>query len=175
LEEIKKGNFREDLYWRLNVVPVVMPPLRERSSDISLLLDFYVNKFNKAYERNVYLSSEAINCLSQYSWPGNVRELANTVERMVIMSEKKMIMEEDLPPHFVHYTEINKTNHIPSEKEPSNQENLCREVECLERRQIIKALKENKFVQKRASEVLGITPRQMGYRIKKYNIDLRKI
>lgn len=178
LEEIKKGNFREDLYWRLNVVPVVMPPLRERCSDVPLLLNFYVDKFNRAYERNLHLSPEAIHCLSGYAWPGNVRELANTVERLVIMSEKKIIFEEDLPGHFKHKASFEKENailEIIPENAVDNSDNLCQEVECLERRQIIKALRENKFIQKKASEVLGITPRQMGYRIKKYNIDLRKI
>ncbi len=176
LEEIKKGNFREDLYWRLNVVPVVMPPLRERNSDIPLLLNFYEDKFNRAYERSVRLSPAAIDCLTHYAWPGNVRELANTVERLVIMSEGKVVQEEDLPAHFRQgISEIKEIIESDAFEAPESPENLCHEVECLERRQIIKALKENKFVQKKASEVLGITPRQMGYRIKKYNIDLRKI
>lgn len=172
-EEIKNGNFREDLYWRLNVVPVVLPPLRQRNSDIPLLLNYYIEKFNRTYERHVRLSSRAISRLIHYAWPGNVRELANTVERMVIMSESKIIMEDDLPPHF-RQTEHKEKNILPQETLAAS-DNLCHEVECLERRQIIKALKENRFVQKKASEVLGITPRQMGYRIKKYNIDLRKI
>jgi Nif-specific regulatory protein len=173
LEEIKNGNFREDLYWRLNVVPVVLPPLRQRSSDIPLLLNYYIEKFNHTYIRNVRLSSKVIACLTRYAWPGNVRELANTVERLVIMAERKIILEDDLPSQF--RQERSKADYLSSGENNSNSDDLCREVECLERRQIIKALKENQFIQKKASQVLGITPRQMGYRIKKYNIDLRKI
>ena len=96
-DEVARGRFREDLYWRLNVVPIVMPPLRARRQDIPLLLNHYVEQFNRAYSRNVLLDNQAVNKLQDYPWPGNVRELANMVERLVIMCEKNEITEEDLP------------------------------------------------------------------------------
>ena len=166
LEEVKSGRFREDLYWRLNVVPIVLPPLRERRPDIPLLLEHYLHKFNEAHHRSVTLSEETVAALTVYAWPGNVRELANTVERLVIMAEKSSIDASDLPKNITT---------SPPAAAGGNGENLTAAVEMLERDRIIRALKDNTFVQQRASEVLGITPRQLGYRIKKYNIDLRRI
>lgn len=171
LEEIEKGRFREDLYWRLNVVPIVLPPLRERTEDVPLLLRFYADKFNRLYDRKVHLTDEAVLQLKGYLWPGNVRELANMVERLVIMAESEVVTDKDLP--FSSFASVAST----SAPEPVScvQENLGSEVERLERMHIIKALKQNKGVQQRASKVLGITPRQLGYRIKKYNIDVKSL
>ena len=172
LEEVGRGNFREDLYWRLNVVPVELPPLRARSEDVPLLLDFYMKKFNRTYQRNVSFEPSVIDILVQYKWPGNVRELANMVERLVIMAERDEITPEDLPFGF----SGGSVTALPEVNVPSDSGiNLGGEVEQLERRRIVKALRENKGVQQRASKVLGLTPRQLGYRIKKYGIDLRKL
>ncbi len=172
LEEVTRGNFREDLYWRLNVVPVLLPPLRSRAEDVPLLLNFYVDKFNRMYKHCVRLEEFAVSQLTEYDWPGNVRELSNMVERLVIMAEKDVICAEDLPFNF---SSNAPTCQLPLESEADYQENLGNEVERLERRHIVKALKENKGVQQRASKVLGITPRQLGYRIKKYGIDLHNL
>ena len=172
LDEVTKGNFREDLYWRLNVVPVELPPLRARTEDVPLLLDFYTSKFNHMYDRHVRLDLATIEQLTTYRWPGNVRELSNLVERLVIMSEKDVITPEDLPFNLA----SNTTAPVPVIHEAvSSHETLGSEVERMERRHIIKALRENSGVQQRASRALGITPRQLGYRIKKYGIDLRNI
>ena len=172
LDEVSRGTFREDLYWRLNVVPVVLPPLCARSDDVPLLLDFYIQKFNRMYEHNVRFSTTAIEQLTSYRWPGNVRELSNMVERLVIMAEKDVITEDDLPFNL----SLNITPPLPKiDDTPPSQENLGGEVERLEKRHIIKALKENDCVQQKASRALGITPRQLGYRIKKYGINLRDI
>lgn len=171
LQEIANGCFREDLYWRLNVVPIVLPPLRDRSDDVPLLLRFYFDKFNRLYDRNVRLSEEAVTRLAAYSWPGNVRELANMVERLIIMAEEEVITEKDLP--------LKANSAGITEVHPNDAacvyEDLGTEVERLERLHIIQALKQNKGIQQRASKVLGITPRQLGYRIKKYNIDLKSL
>lgn len=173
LEEVNKGNFREDLYWRLNVVPVELPPLRERSDDVPLLLSFYVDKFNRMYDRCVRLEPLAMEQLTAYRWPGNVRELSNLVERLVIMAERDVIMKEDLPFNV----SLNRPETIPvsCDSVVCNHDNLGSEVERLERRHILQALKENNGVQQRASRALGITPRQLGYRIKKYGIDLKRV
>ncbi len=171
LEEIHKGNFREDLYWRLNVVPIVLPPLRARSEDVPLLLNHYVNKFNQLYDRNVRLGRSLVNQLQSYRWPGNVRELANMVERIVIMADSDIISSVDLP--FGMSAAVPQMDEVNSH--PIVREKLGSEVERLERHHIVKALKENKGVQQRASKALGITPRQLGYRIKKYAIDLHNL
>lgn len=171
-EEVARGNFREDLYWRLNVVPVVLPPLRARAEDVPLLLNFYVNKFNKYYNRSVRIEETAVAQLTAYHWPGNVRELSNMVERLVIMAEKDTISEEDLPfnlsPTARPHTPV--VNVVPD-----MYDNLADEVERLERRRIVKALKDSRGIQQKASKVLGITPRQLGYRIRKYGIDLQNL
>src|SRR5690606_3141584 len=85
-DEVKAGKFREDLYFRLNVVPIEIPPLRQRSSDIPLILDVLLERFNKELGRNVEgIAEDALRCLERYSWPGNVRELKNMIERVVIL------------------------------------------------------------------------------------------
>ena len=170
--EVKCGNFREDLYWRLNVVPIVLPPLRARPEDVTLLAAHYLQKFNQAHGKSVRIDDAALGALAKYHWPGNVRELANTIERFVIMADKNLIGLEDLPASLVH------ERHSGPSRPPSaegNADSLNQEVQNLERTRIIKALRENKFIQNRASLALGITPRQLGYRIKKYRIDLRRI
>ncbi len=170
--EVRRGNFREDLYWRLNVVPVVLPPLRERREDIALLAAHYLQKFNRVYGQSVRLDEEALAALIQYRWPGNVRELANTIERFVIMAERDVVGRGDLPAGLLN----ERTVAAPGGgKSNDNGDNLGQEVQNLEKKRIIKALQENNFIQNRASLALGITPRQLGYRIKKYQIDLRKI
>ena len=171
LEEVAQGRFREDLYWRLNVVPIVLPPLRERGDDVITLVDFYVKKFNKAYGLTVDLDASAKAALQTYSWPGNVRELANMVERLIIMAEKPILTAADLPDHLhVYGTSIE----VPDASQGNNA-NLGGEVEQLERRHIVQALKQTSGIQQRASQVLGITPRQLAYRIKKYGIDIRAL
>ena len=172
LEEVGRGNFREDLYWRLNVVPVLLPPLRNRREDIPLLLNFYVNKFNRLHHRCVQLDAAVTERLQGYQWPGNVRELSNMVERMVIMAEKETVTTEDLPFNISPPDSLHMSNLEVFSCEIGN---LGSEVERLERRHIIKALKETNGVQQRASRVLGITPRQLGYRIKKFGIDVRDL
>lgn len=171
MEEIANGRFREDLYWRLNVVPIVIPPLRARAGDVPLLLNYYLDKFNSSHHRRVSINDATVEYLSAYPWPGNVRELANMVERLVIMAEKEEIVPDDLPPFmrgesFPADTAVN-TN--------ISADNLGNEVERLERRHIVQALKASNGVQQKASHILGITPRQLGYRIKKYGIDPRRL
>lgn len=166
LDEVKAGRFREDLYWRLNVVPIVLPPLRERQDDIPLLLNHYLEKFNDAQHRKLSFTDPAVAALTAYPWPGNVRELANTVERLVIMIEGDVIGAADLPGNIT----------LPQAPLPAkNTDSLGEEVQTLERDRIICALRDNDYVQQRASKALGITPRQLGYRIKKYGINLRQI
>nr|MBL0717503.1 sigma-54-dependent Fis family transcriptional regulator [Desulfobacterales bacterium] len=100
-EEVKKGAFREDLFYRLNVLPIKIPPLRERIEDIPVLSNHFLKKFNKKFNKNISeISPGALSILIKHSWPGNVRELENIIERAVIFSEKKIILPENLPEEF---------------------------------------------------------------------------
>jgi Nif-specific regulatory protein len=169
--EVTAGRFREDLYWRLNVVPIVIPPLRARSGDIALLLDHYVQKFNRLHDRRVRFSDEAVEILRGYHWPGNVRELANLAEHLVIMAEKPVIAEVDLPPQV-----LAKTTPVQAlVMDKCMTTKLPHQIEHLEREQIIRALKESNGVQQKASRALGMTPRQLGYRIRKYRLDVKDL
>ena len=146
--------------------------MRARIEDIPLLLNFYIDKLNGLYDRCVRLDEAAVAELCVYQWPGNVRELSNMVERLVIMAEKDTISVEDLPSNVTSGVGA----HFPVENNGGCiQENLGSEVERLERSSILQALRETNCIQQKASRLLGITPRQLGYRIKKYGIDLRNL
>jgi Nif-specific regulatory protein len=95
-EMVKNGTFREDLYYRLNVIPIDLPPLRERGDDIKLLVNFFLEKSMKNHKKRVIITDEAMDILCQYSWPGNVRELENTIERIVLMGSEEGISDEEM-------------------------------------------------------------------------------
>jgi Nif-specific regulatory protein len=161
LEElVQRGTFREDLFYRLNVVPLVLPPLRERKEDITLLVDFFLNLFNNENKKRVSLSPEALRVLADYSWPGNVRELENTVERLVVMSDGHVIGTSDLPINLK----------LPSHEEVLQKESLPAGIEDIEKSSIMDALEKTGWIQAKAARMLGLTPRQIGYKIKKYGI-----
>jgi transcriptional regulator with GAF, ATPase, and Fis domain len=114
-DAIKEGKFREDLYYRLNIIPIVIPPLRDRKSDIPLLVHHFLNKCNENQgQLPKTISSEAIELLTNYSWPGNIRELGNFIERMVVLSIGNNISSKDLPEKVL--------GDIPRENLPSNEE-----------------------------------------------------
>src|SRR5699024_6781533 len=96
-EQVKKGEFREDLFYRLNVVPITIPPLRERDEDIYQLANFYLATFNKKYETNKVFDIAVLEAFQQYEWPGNVREMENLIERLVVTSDKEVIPPSHLP------------------------------------------------------------------------------
>lgn len=98
---VHRGQFREDLYYRLNVLSLTVPPLRDRKEDISLLVEYYLNEFNRKYHRKVRVSKDAMEILENYSWPGNVRELKNLIEKLVVLNSKDIIYPFDLPPHMI--------------------------------------------------------------------------
>ncbi|NOY64802.1 MAG: nif-specific transcriptional activator NifA [Nitrospirae bacterium] len=170
LDEVRTGKFREDLYWRLNVVSIRLPSLRERKEDIPHLVTYYLKRFNRKYKKNIRITDEAMKGLMEYSWPGNIRELANTLERMVIMAEDDLIRYHD-----IHWNSIYSKDTYASGMTSAEEKTLSCEVEAIERERIINALKENNFIQSRAARALGITPRQLGYRIKKYGIKMNTL
>lgn len=162
LEElVSQGKFREDLYYRLNVVPIVMPALRERKEDIPILIEHFLRRFNKENKNNVSISPEALKVLLDYTWPGNVRELENTIERLVVMSSSTTITPLDLPINLK----------LPIQKEALQKESLKIGIEEIEKSMVLEALEQNGWVQARAARMLGLTPRQIGYKMKKYGID----
>ncbi len=144
---VKSGNFREDLFDRLNVVPISLPPLREKKEDIPLLIIHFLQKSSEENRKQIsYISPEALDILTQYSWPGNVRELRHTIERAVVLSTQPIILPEDLPKKMLEEVK-GKEIQFPEELLP------LREVE---RRYVLKVLRETKGNKKKASEILGI-------------------
>lgn len=168
LEElVNLGRFREDLYYRLNVVPIFIPPLRERREDIPLLIEHFLNKFNKKHRKKVLLPKNVIKTLINYDWPGNVRELENTMERLVVMSVDGNITALDLPINIKEQSI--KTRHTFRVKTA-----LPSTIEEIEKAKIIDAMQKTGWVQVKAARLLGITPRQIGYKIRKYNIQINQ-
>lgn len=161
LEElVSKGSFREDLFYRLNVVPIFVPSLRERKEDIPLLIEFFLKKFNIENKKNVSMSPQSLKVLIDYHWPGNVRELENTVERLVVMSDSTIVTPSSLPVNLK----------LPSHDEVMQKESLMAGIEDIEKSSILDALEKCGWVQARAARFLGLTPRQIGYKMKKYGI-----
>jgi Nif-specific regulatory protein len=166
LEElIRDGLFREDLYYRLNIFPITVPPLRERKTDILLLADYFVEKYNAANHKGVRrISTTSIDMLMRYHWPGNVRELQNCMERAVILSEDNVIHGYHLPP-TLQTAESSGTPYTGS---------LQQKLDAIEKEMIMEALKRTQGNMSRAALQLGLSDRIMGLRIKKFDIDYRK-
>lgn len=166
-QEVEKGNFREDLYYRLNVVHLHLPPLRERREDIPLLLAHFVEKM--AAESNLprkNISPEALEYLSGYEWPGNIRQLENVVERCMVMVAGDVITVNDLPPE-VKDDEAqlkNALDMLPVEL------NLADTLDKLEAALIRRALARADFVQVKAADLLGISKSLLQYKLRKYSI-----
>ncbi len=158
---IADGTFREDLYYRLNVFPVYMPPLRSRKCDILLLADHFIEKYSRQMgSKPVRISSAAIDLLMSYYWPGNVRELENCIERAVILSKGQSIKAHHLPP----------TLYKKDAVESAAVATLEEAVQALEREMIVDALKETGSNMAEAARRLGLTERKIGLRVKKYDI-----
>jgi Nif-specific regulatory protein len=165
-EEVQQGNFRADLYYRLNVFPIHVPSLKERGADIMLLADHFVSKFSEELGKAVTrIDTPAIDMMMAYHWPGNVRELENTVERAVLLSEDGVIHGHHLPPSL----QMKKGEVMGTEK--GKFETL---VANYERQLIVEALKESWGNQTEAARVLGTTKRVVQYKIQKLNIDYRR-
>lgn len=161
---IETSEFREDLYYRLNVFPIHMPPLRDRKSDILLLADHFIEKYAEQNHVAVRrISTPAIDLLMSYHWPGNVRELENCVERAVLLSVDEVIHSHHLPPSLQSAESTNTEFHGTLEESIDN----------LERELIQEALKSTRGNMAKAARFLGITERIMGLRVKKHGIDPR--
>ena len=159
-EKVKKETFREDLYYRLNVVSMTIPPLRDRRGDVSILTEHFIKRFSSENDKNIEgVSSEAMDTLMKYDYPGNVRELENIIERAVVITRDHVISIRDLPFDTV------SSHHFTDQKEGGTLKN---EVESLEREMIERALNEAGNNQTKAAELLGITERTLRYKLKKH-------
>lgn len=171
---VYEGTFREDLFYRLNVVSIYIPPLRERKEDIQLLIIYFLEKFNKIYGKDITISYQLLNALVDFDWPGNVRQLQNTIERMVILAKSSRLDLDDLPIDIKNKLKESKASITKTEIEYSDNVILPKTVEELEVNAIKRALEESGFIIKKAAQILGITPRQLRYRMDKYKIPFRK-
>jgi transcriptional regulator with PAS, ATPase and Fis domain len=160
---MKEDKFRADLYYRLNVIPIHVPPLRKRKQDVPPLVDHFIQKYGEKEGKKIEgISSEAMNLLVQYNFPGNIRELENVIERAVVFCETDTITSTDLPVF------------LREKKEEDLMESgltLTHKVQKLEMLEIKRALKENNGIQSRAARALGITERMLGYKMKNYKLN----
>jgi DNA-binding NtrC family response regulator len=161
-EEVRHGKFREDLYYRLNVVPIVLPPLRQRADDIPALLDYYVDAYNKEFKKRIrQIAPEARERLVRYPWPGNVRELRNAVERAMLLAEGDELMSAD----FQLGGERGKLSdgvELPA---------TGVDIEQLERSLVVQALERSHWNQTKAAALLGLNRDQIRYRIEKFKLE----
>jgi len=163
-EEVKKEKFREDLFYRLNVMPVALPPLRERPDDIPLLIDHYIDVFNTEFRKRIRgVTPEAMAALKSYAWPGNVRELRNAVERAMLLTNSAELTLEQFP-----VTSERATTNLSSQVSlPSGGVNL----DELERSLVVQALERSGWNQTRAAALLGLNRDQIRYRIEKFKLE----
>jgi transcriptional regulator with GAF, ATPase, and Fis domain len=162
MEEVKGGNFREDLYYRLSIVPITIPPLRERISDIPLLVNHFLKQF-KGEKGPIRIEPEVVEHLKTCPWSGNVRELANVIQQMMVLSRRDTIAMNDLPPYL--FLKEESVQGVKEGKIP-----LMKMVTDLEKRWILNKLKESDWNQEKASKLLGITRKMLTSRVKKYKI-----
>ncbi len=166
-EEMKNGNFREDLYYRLNVISISLPPLRERREDIPLLIDYFLKRFSEKNRKNIIdISREARALLLRYPYPGNIRELENIIERAVVLCQGEIIKTQDLPFHLREEKNEGKLEILPKGK------SLPESLEEIEKELILQALRQHHGIQTKAAQSLGISERVLRYKMKKYEIQL---
>jgi Nif-specific regulatory protein len=162
---VDKGTFRQDLYYRINVFPIFLPPLRDRKDDILLLADFFVEQYSKKMNKDVRrISTPAINMMVAYHWPGNVRELENCIERAVLLSTDGVIHGHHLPP----------TLQTSDASDTIGTGSLKERVDLFERDIVVDALKRCDGNLASAARDLRTTPRIMGYKVKDLGIDYRR-
>jgi transcriptional regulator with PAS, ATPase and Fis domain len=159
-DEVKAGKFREDLFYRLQVMPIVLPALRERRGDVLLLANFYINRYNSEFRKRVRgLTPDAQAMLEQYRWPGNVRELRNAIERAMLLADKDRLAPDD-------FTTLSRSTQVATFRLPPEGVNL----EDVERQLLVQALERSHGNQTRAGALIGINRDQVRYRIEKFGL-----
>ncbi|MDD5686552.1 MAG: sigma-54 dependent transcriptional regulator [Elusimicrobia bacterium] len=156
-ETISKGTFREDLYYRLNVIPVFLPPLRERKEDIPLLVKHFLDRYNRETDKNIKISPNALQLMLHYEWPGNIRELQHLIERLITIFIKDEILPADLPPVF-------------NEKKKWTATTLQKALQETEKEHIVKVLEFTGWQKEKAADILGINRKTLWQKIKEYGI-----
>jgi two-component system response regulator PilR (NtrC family) len=165
---VADGKFREDLFYRINVIPIHLPPLRDRDEDIPLLAEYFLEKYREQMSKDVHaLSQTAMDLLEAYDWPGNIRELENVIERAVALEKSQTILPESLPEHIAKRVA---KGPAAAGLLPENGFNLEEHVEGLEKEYITQALARSGGVQVKAAELLGMSFRSFRYYVKKYNL-----
>jgi transcriptional regulator with GAF, ATPase, and Fis domain len=167
-EMVRQGQFRDDLYYRINVFSIVLPPLRDRKEDIPYLVDYFLEKNPK----QVQIAPEALQVITGYSWPGNIRELQNTIERAAVLTENGTVESVHLPAHIIGAMTTDSSLY----GQPSlNSLTVDDRLDEIEKGLIIEALARTGGVQVRAAELLGINQRSLWHRIKKHSIDTESL
>jgi two-component system NtrC family response regulator len=163
-QKIKDETFREDLYYRLNVVSIKIPPLRERKEDILPMIESFIEKYCKENNKEkLEVSKEVVDTLMKYNYPGNVRELENIIERAVVLTRSKVITLNDIPMNIKGFKEEKSIGSL-------DEGTLTEQVEALEKQLIFDALQQSGGNQTKAGKLLGLTERNLRYKLKKYNI-----
>jgi Nif-specific regulatory protein len=173
-QAVERGLFRADLYYRLNVVPIILPPLRERMEDIPLLLNHFLSMSNQRNGKKLLLTADLLDFLIDYPWPGNVREMQNMVERMVILAEGDRLTLGDLSQNVLAWRKgapaIDRGVPVETQAVPAVEKLQRRSLQDIEKEEVESALRRHGWVQVRAAKELGLTQRQIGYRIRKYGL-----
>jgi two-component system, NtrC family, response regulator AtoC len=170
LQDVKDGRFREDLYYRLNVFPTHLPPLRERRDDILPLTDYFIEKFNNKLDREVkHIDSRVKDILGRYDWPGNIRELENLIERIVLMAGGDTITFEDIPPEWKSATEAISVSQQGGQKKPFK-DFVKSHMEEVEKQSIIQCLEEVGGNVTKAAQRLGLSRKGLQLKMIKYNL-----
>ena len=145
----------------MNEFPIHLPPLRERTEDIPLLINYILERASKEYGRKLHITHHAMDVLRKYEWPGNVKELESFIERLVLTAEGSEIDVKDFPPYF----------HLDANHPMTTRSDRLSRLEEMEKKEVVASLERNGWVQSRAAKDLGLTLRQIGYRIKKFGLE----
>jgi len=161
-EAVRKGEFREDLYYRINVVPIKLPPLRERMEDIPEFVRFFIDKYSKRFKKDVNkITDSAVEVLMNYNWPGNIRELENLIERLVAVADNNIISQEDIPVEYYLFKKSEGDTHA------SLLENACN---TFEKNFILKAMEHERWSRTRTANTLGIPISTLKYKFNRLSI-----
>lgn len=158
--EIADRRFREDLFFRLNVVSITLPPLRERPEDIPELIEYFLSKYSTDLHKPIALSPEVLACLTAYAWPGNVRELENLIERLIVLADDERVECGDLPPEIAG----------GASSQPVSAEGLTGRIDQLEREMIRRTIEDCGHNQTQAAKILGLKRSSLQYKLKKYGL-----
>jgi transcriptional regulator with GAF, ATPase, and Fis domain len=160
---VKEGHFREDLYYRLNVLPIELPSLRARPGDIPLLINYYVDAYNREFRKRVTgVDAGALNALKSYGWPGNVRELRNVIERAMLLADGTTLTLGDFPVAAAAPARLTEQVPLPA---------AGIDLEQLERSLVVQALERSGWNQTKAAGMLGLNRDQIRYRVEKFKLE----